>query len=154
MLPHFPVHSPRVLHYIHPFTSKRVLPHPSSLHPHILIPWGINSKGLVSSSPTETRQGNSLIHMCRVEGKELGAGLRREEHYRPVSACSLVGALVSGSSQGSGLVETCWASYLAPSAPYIRPLTLQKDSLNSVSASCRHDFYHNSATLLPVFPNN
>ena len=40
-----------------PFTSERVL----SLIP---LPWGIKSTGLDTSSPTETRQGSPLLHMC------------------------------------------------------------------------------------------
>jgi hypothetical protein len=46
------------------------------------------STGSCASSPTEARQGSPLSHMCRAH------------------VCSLVGSLVSGSSQESGLVDT------------------------------------------------
>ena len=50
------------------------------------------STTLGTSSPTEARQGSLLVHMCQ--------GLR------PVCVYSLVGGLISGSNQGSRLVDT------------------------------------------------
>jgi hypothetical protein len=56
------------------------------------------STGLGASSPTEGRQNSPLLHICWV-----GHG--------PVHVCSLVGGLVSGSSEGSGLVDTVVLPY-------------------------------------------
>jgi hypothetical protein len=68
--------------------------------------------GLGASSPTEARQGSSLLHMCQGHG--------------PAYVCSLVGGLVSGSSEGSGLVDIVVLplGLPSPSVPSILPLTL------------------------------
>ena len=82
----------------------------------IPLPWGLKS-------PTNSRQGSPLlyiyiyIYMC----------------HAPVCVCSLLGGLVSGSSQRSGLVDTVGLPMGLPSlsASSILPLTLPWGFLTS-----------------------
>lgn len=91
------------------FASERVL-FPHCWHPSTL---GLQaSTGLGIFSPSEARQGSPLLHVC------LGSG--------PACVCSLIGGLVSGSSQGSVLGDTVDFPMVlpSPSAPLIFPLIL------------------------------
>ena len=92
-------------HPLFPFPSKRLLPTP--LHPPSLKHQ--DSTGLGTSSPSEARQG--MLHIFQVLGL--------------ACICSLVGCLVSGSSQGSRLVDTVGLpmGLPSPSAPSALPLT-------------------------------
>jgi hypothetical protein len=72
------------------------------------------STRLGTSSPTEARQDSPLLHVCQ----------------GTVHVCSLVGDLASGSSEGSGLVDTLVLpiGLPSPSLPSILSLTFHRGS--------------------------
>jgi hypothetical protein len=113
MLP--PSGSPSYSSSSFPFASQRAAtpPHPPTLVHQV-------SRGLGTPSPTEARQGSPLLHMFQ------GLG--------PACVRSLVGGSVSGSSVGSGLVDTVILPMWLPSplAPSVLPLTLPPGSWTSV----------------------
>jgi hypothetical protein len=88
----FPLNPPSILHPVippHLPLSGCSIPTPTSTPPPSL---GHQvSTGLGTSSPTEARQSNPLLHMCW--------GLE------PAHGCSLIGGLISGRSQWHGSVE-------------------------------------------------
>ena len=87
--------------------------------PGITLPWGIKFLQDSASSPTPARQSSSLLHICW--GLEAAC------------LCSLVGALVPGSSQGPILVDTVGLpmGLPSPSVPSIFPLTFPQRAATS-----------------------
>ena len=101
------------------YTSEKVLTHEPPTHPpssssapHPPLLGHRVSIGLSTSSPTEARQGSPLLHMCW--------------GHRPAYVCPLLFGLVSGSSEGSRLVDTVVLPMGLPalSAPSDHPLIL------------------------------
>jgi hypothetical protein len=98
-----------------PFVFERLLPHPppSSPPPSIPLPWGIKSLQDWAHPLLLRLVKAVLCYICAMG-------------HRPAHACSLVGGLVSESSEGSVLVDTVVLPMEppSPSAPSTLPLTL------------------------------